>query len=50
MTGRRRVGKSTLIKRFGQKQADLDFFRVTGIPPQSDEGKKHEFNELANQI
>lgn len=50
MTGRRRVGKSTLVQQFSTQAKGLQFFQLTGIPPKRQNRMKTELNNLASQI
>ncbi len=50
LTGRRRVGKSTLIEHFAEKQKSLSFFKITGTPPKKVNRTKVELSALATQI
>ncbi|MFT4924539.1 MAG: AAA+ ATPase superfamily predicted ATPase [Phenylobacterium sp.] len=50
LTGRRRVGKSTLIEQFSTSQKKLSFYKVTGKAPQKENRKANELKHLSYQI
>ncbi|WP_104398770.1 AAA family ATPase [Vibrio penaeicida] len=50
LTGRRRVGKSTLIEHYGQNHSSLPFYKLVGMPPQKTNRTTTELNNLATQI
>ncbi len=50
LTGRRRVGKSTLIEQFSSSQKKLSFYKVTGKAPQKENRKIDELKHLSYQI
>ncbi|NQZ08505.1 MAG: AAA family ATPase [Algicola sp.] len=50
LTGRRRVGKSTLIEQFSSAQKKLSFYQVTGKAPQKENRKINELKHLSYQI
>jgi|GEM_PF-7015576 len=50
LTGRRRVGKSTLIEHYCQHHSALPFYKLIGMPPQRTNRTTTELNNLATQI
>jgi AAA+ ATPase superfamily predicted ATPase len=50
LTGRRRVGKSKLLSHYGQNIYKNQFYKLVGMPPQAQNRKAAELNNLATQI
>lgn len=50
LTGRRRVGKSRLIEHYGETVFKKPFYKLIGLPPQAQNRKSTELNNLAVQM
>lgn len=50
MRGRRRIGKSTLIKEFGKSQPKAHYVEFQGLAPRKDIGKQDQLDNFAEQL